>query len=193
MEKRETVSRKFRLGKYLTIAMIVAGGFILIYPFYPMIEYRLGWLDTGSLADSKLPEADDIDPNKNILIIQKIGVKVPIVEGENESALNRGAWHIPDTAYPDSGGNTVISAHRFQFLPPNNKTFYLLDKLDLNDKIAIFWRGVKHEYIISKIFEVDNNDLSIHENTDNEQITLYTCTPLFSTARRLVIIGQPAS
>ncbi len=193
MEKRETVSRKFRLGKYLTIAMIVAGGFILIYPFYPMIEYQLGWLDTGSLADSKLPEADDIDPNENILIIQKIGVKVPIVEGENESALNRGAWHIPGTAYPDNGGNTVISAHRFQFLPPNNKTFYLLDKLDLNDKIVIFWRGVKREYNVSKIFEVDNDDLSVHENTDNEQITLYTCTPLFSTARRLVIIGQPAS
>ena len=58
-----------------------------------------------------------------------VGVNVSIVEGGDDSSLNKGAWHRPGTGNPENGGNMVITGHRFQYLPPNNITFYHLDKM----------------------------------------------------------------
>lgn len=125
------------------------------------------------------------------LIIQKIGVKAPIIETNNEKeGLDRGAWLYPGSAKPNEIGNTVISAHRYKYLPPHNVTFYSLDKLILGDEIIVNWDGQTNIYLVKEIKVVEDNDKSVILDSDESIITLITCHPIFTTEKRLVIIGE---
>ncbi|MEK7639612.1 MAG: sortase [Patescibacteria group bacterium] len=131
-----------------------------------------------------------VRPPDNRLVIPKIGVNLPIVEGqESEAALWKGAWRIADSSTPKIGGNTVLSAHRFRYRPPSNLTLYLLDKLQPGDIMIIYWQGKEYDYRVTerKIVPRDNTDIA--EPTLTDQLTVFTCHPLFSTKERLVVIG----
>lgn len=205
MEKEVKSKRvEFRVIKIVLIVIIIIGLGLLIYPFIPALKYRISQpeafypyetrLLNSNLNLGTLPETKDVQriPQDNRLVIPKIGVDVAIVEGKNENAaLLKGAWHIPETSSPDQGGNTVISGHRFRYRPPNNTTFYLLNKLEIGDPFIIYWQGLEYDYQVSETKVVAPNALEILNNTAEPQVTLFTCTPLFTTKQRLVIIGQP--
>ncbi|RJO59134.1 sortase [Candidatus Parcubacteria bacterium] len=130
-------------------------------------------------------------PPDNRLVIPKIGVNLPIVEGQNEnSALNRGAWRIPNSSTPKIGGNTVLSAHRFRYRPPSNLTLYLLDKLSVGDIMIVYWQGKEYDYRVGQIKIVPRQNTDIAEPTQEPKLTVFTCHPLFSTKERLVVIGE---
>ena len=211
-QRLEKPNRKVKLLKILILLLAIVGLVILIYPFFPAIKYKI----TGPKEDYpyptllnndyqlKLPEtnekADNVNaittpkiaglPKDNRIVIAKIGVNAKIVEGANQNALWRGVWHIPNTSQPEKGGNTVISGHRFQYRPPNNTTFYLLDKLAKGDYLIVYWNGKEYDYKVAKTMVVGPKESSILENTTTPILTLFTCTPLFTTKQRLVVIGE---
>ncbi len=130
-------------------------------------------------------------PADNRLVIPKIGVNIPIVEGQNEdAALNRGAWRIPNSSNPKEGGNTVLSAHRFRYRPPSNLTLYLLDKMRVGDIMIVYWNGKEYDYRVSETKIVPRENTDIAEPTQTAQLTVFTCHPLFSTKERLVVVGE---
>jgi sortase A len=192
-----------------SLVLIVVGLFFLVYPFWPSIQFALfppkqiaanslnqtvNVNDAASLADTTghLPQSHKIVPLGNILIIPKIGVEMKIVEGDNETvALNQGAWHLPGTSTPDLGGNTVITGHRFKYRPPSKETFYLLDKLAVGDEILVNWEGLQYSYTVSETKVVEPTAIEVAYNTDTPQVTLITCTPLFTTKQRLVVVAKP--
>jgi len=193
---------KIDLLKIILLVAVIIGLVIIIYPHYPRLKYTLAKPkdfypyktrlkpDTGTGGLPEVSQKKDI-PKENRLVIPKIGVDVLIVEGTNEwKALSQGAWHIPGTSNPAQGGNTVISGHRFRFKPPNNTTFYLLDKLEKGDQFIIYWNREEYDYKVTEIKVVEPADVYILENTDDPRVTLYTCTPLFTTRQRLVVIGS---
>lgn len=104
--------------------------------------------------------------------------------------MSKGAWLLPGTAKPNEG-NTVISAHRFQFLPPAKNTFYHLDKVEIEDYVTIYWQGEEYDYQVVKKEVVEPNSLLLAQKTSFSQLTLYTCTPLWTAAQRLVVIANP--
>jgi len=122
----------------------------------------------------------------NRLIIKKIGVDAVIYEGGQET-LALGVWHLPRTSTPDKGGNTVLSAHRWKYKPPDPRTFYNLDKLEIGDEIKVYWEGREYNYKIEKIFEVTPDKVEVLAPSNKEELTLFTCAPLYSTQRRLVV------
>ena len=126
----------------------------------------------------------------NRVIIPKIGVNAKVVEGESEQALQKGAWHLPSTSTPDQGSNTVITGHRFRFLPPNNTTFYLLDKLGAGDQITVIWEDKEYQYIVKETKVVTPDQVEILNPSEQSILTLFTCTPLFTSEKRLVIISE---
>lgn len=195
---------KFRVLKIIIIVVILVGVGILVYPLLPALKYKImppealypyeTKLINTNLNLGKLPEVKDVKriPADNRLVIPKIGVDVAIVEGINEeAALLKGTWRNPITSDPAKGGNTVISGHRFRYRPPNNTTFYLLDKLSVGDPFIIYWQGVEYDYIVAEKKIVAPTALEILNNTAEPQVTLFTCTPLFTTKQRLVVIGEP--
>jgi LPXTG-site transpeptidase (sortase) family protein len=130
-------------------------------------------------------------PPDNRLVIPKIGVNLSIVEGqESEAALWKGAWRIPSSSTPKDGGNTVLSAHRFRYRPPSNLTLYLLDKVKRDDIMIVYWQGKEYDYRVTQTKIVPRENTDIAEPTLTDQLTVFTCHPLFSTKERLVVIGE---
>lgn len=189
----------------LFCALFVLGGAVLLYPFYPSIDYALNPPDAEfypyETRLATLPKPDEKPtpeqqapkprPAENRLVIPKIGVDIPVVEGKNERALLVGAWRIPGTSTTPEKSNMVVSAHRFRYRPPSSKTFYLLDKLKAGDIIILYWKGQEYDYRVSETAVVGPKAVEILDPTASPRLTLFTCTPLFSTAKRLVVVATP--
>jgi len=181
--------------------------YLIILPFYPAVEYevknyvtrdeKVDWQDKKAVEEkgeeliAKAQEKEEPVITPNHLIISKIGVSAPIIQTDNEDyGLHKGAWLLPNTSTPDQSGNTVISAHRFKYLPPSNLTFYLLDKLEVGDVIFIIWRGENYFYRVKETKIVPADEMSILNPTDQPTLTLFTCDPIYSTKNRLVVVSE---
>ncbi len=193
-----------KLKRILPILGLIIGLFLIIYPFLPgIIFFFQGTKDKPlelpykSVIAEKVGSGDDfleVDkpiPLDNTLVIPKIGVDVQIVEGSTEDALLRGAWHRPGTGNPVSGGNYVVTGHRFRYVPPNNTTFYSLDKLEAGDLIIVYYEGQEFDYKVEEILIVEPEDLQVEDDLGYDVLTLYTCTPLWTSSKRLVIRALP--
>lgn len=191
----------------IAVGMIIVGGFIISYPFFPKLEFALSKKTsvfpyetrlstsagvTNAVTLTGLPETQNKPaPKDNRLVIPSIGVNMPILEGPDEKVLDRGGiWHIPNTSDPSKGSNTVLSGHRWQYLPPSSRTLYLLDKVTVGEPVIVYWRGQEFDYRISRTAVVDPSHTEILNGTANPQLTIFTCTPLFSTKQRLVLYGD---
>ncbi len=183
----------------LAITLIVIGIGLVGFVFFQEEEINIpNTPDISNVTNKTLPSGevllDDavysppafLEDGVNKLVIEKIGVEAEILEG-GEDVLAEGVWHLPRTANPADGGNTVISAHRWKYKPPDPRTFYDLDKLEVGDEIIVTWDNSIYIYIVNNIFEVASNEVDILSPSDNNKLTLFTCTPLYSTDRRLVV------
>ncbi len=129
-------------------------------------------------------------PEFNMIVIPKMGVRAVINEGTTADTLGKGVWRMPQTGTPLEGGNTVITAHRYLYRPPDPRTFFLIDKLVPGDNFYIYWEGERHDYKVRETKIIDPSEISILYNTPNNQITLFSCTPLFTSDKRLVVIAD---
>ena len=191
--------------------LLVGGGLLLLgliilgYPFLPALLYRLHQpsqnipfhidATTSALLTTTLGHLPTVSdkpiPGGNRLVIPRIGVNVPILEGADESVLDRGGvWHIPNTAAPDQIGNVVLSGHRWKYLPPNSLTLYLLDKVQDGDPILITWNGKIYTYKVRGREIVTPDQTAILDATTKPQLTIFTCTPIYSTSHRLVLYAD---
>lgn len=189
------------LIRILDILAISLFLYLVFLPVLPEIEYRLFHKSESDnsieavKANTKkiiagLPVAD-FKESPERLIINKIGVNAPIVESSNANeGMSRGAWRDPHGSTPDKGGNTIITGHRFKYLPPSNLTFYLLHKLEIGDKFAILWHDKFYFYIIREKKIVLPTALDILKQGEKSIVTIYTCDPIYSQKNRLVIVGE---
>ena len=187
--------------------LMIFGLVLMAYPFLPLLTYIIAPPKTDAFPYAtrleSLPKPGDKPDNTNTstaekpkpqgnrLVIPKIGVDIPVVEGTDERALLRGAWRIPGTSGSPADGNMVLSAHRFRYRPPSSETFYLLNKLETGDVFILYWNDEEYDYRVANVKEVGPDAVSILNKTSDPRLTLFTCTPLFSTARRLVVVGEP--
>lgn len=124
------------------------------------------------------------------LIINSIEVEGQIYEGVDSHTMNKGFWHFPISNLPGQKGNTVIIGHRYAKLPPNKDTFFNLDKVKVGDRVEVVQRDNKFTYIVTDTKVVDKNDISVLQDYSDYRITLITCSPLWTSKQRLVIVGK---
>lgn len=127
---------------------------------------------------------------ENTLIIPSINVNGEIHEGEDEQTMNKGLWRIPHSSTPDKSSNTVIVAHRFMWTS-GAKTFYHLDKVNPGEEITLIWNKKKYIYKVHETKIVAPQETYIESPTKQPQLTLYTCHPLWTSDKRLVVIAKP--
>ena len=217
MEKHNTKERVLKITVF-TLEFLAVGLVIYVFalPFYPAIRYKMMQRGDTALVEAMgtsteaaavhqdeeivkkkveaivnhLPAAEyAVSPNR--VIITKIGVNAPIVEAKSaDYGLSRGAWRVPESSTPDKGGNTVITGHRFKYLPPNNLTFFLFDKLVIGDIVSVIYKDKDYFYRIKEIKVVEPTEVSIMDQTEKPTLTMFTCTPIYSTAQRLVVIAE---
>lgn len=122
------------------------------------------------------------------LRIPVIDSENPVREGVSKGVLADSLGHEPETAYIGEQGNCVIAGHRnYTF----GKFFNRLDEVAVGDYIYVDTRSGSYTYVVSEIKVVEPTDASVLEDTKEEQLTLYTCTPIYIASHRLVIIAKP--
>lgn len=130
------------------------------------------------------------------LIIPKIAVNNEIFQGQAD-VLQKGIWNrFPERGTPDQGGNFILSGHRFVFdkTPARTKQksyLYNIDKLVIGDTILIDWRHKRYKYKVTDIYSVDPNAVEIEEPSEDDRLTLYTCTLEGQSDGRVVIEAKP--
>lgn len=199
-----------RLSIIAILVLGLAGVGIAVMPFLPrimrslrapsVVTYPYETRLVASTSPVELPNVPDRTvqaeqrpiPEGKRLVIPVADIDAPIVQGENDSVLSRGIWDQAGT--PGDGGNTVLSGHRWQYRPPNNdvsKNLYFLDLVSVGDDIIIYWDGTEYDYRVTDVLEVETDRTDLLESTDIERLTIYTCTPIFSTEHRLVVLAEP--
>ena len=123
------------------------------------------------------------------VVIEKIGVELPVCHGTSEQVLNRGVGHLEGTSLPVGGESThsVMSAHRGL---PTAKLFTDLDRLEMGDTFQISILDQVLTYQVDQVKVVtpkEVDDLKIAEGKD--YCTLLTCTPYGINTHRLLVRG----
>ena len=141
-----------------------------------------------------LGQVDDIDPIleriNTKLYIDSIDVEGDVFQGKDSHTMDKGFWHFPTSVYPGQQGNSVIIAHRYLHLPPAKNTFFNLDKVKKGDNIVVQQDGSEYTYIVSEVKVVEKNDISVLQDSTEHQMTLITCTPLWTSHQRLAVIAK---
>ena len=123
-----------------------------------------------------------------ILRIPAIDSENPVREGISRGVLADSLGHDSSTGYVGEEGNCVIAGHRnYTF----GKFFNRLDEVKENDFIYVDTAEDTYTYVVTEIKVVEPDDLSVLEDTPGkDQLTLYTCTPIYVASHRLVIIAE---
>lgn len=173
-----------RINNILSCIVVLFALYIILFPFIPEVTFAVqnGTVPEESVAIKNL--------GVNRITIPKIHVNSPILEGTSAAILDRGIWRRPRTATPGSGSNTVLVGHRYLYTSGPN-TFYHLPKLTKGDEITVIWDNKEYKYSVTKTETVEPYGSTIELPTDEEMLTLYTCTPLWNPTHRFVISAKP--
>lgn len=175
-----------KINRGLLFVCLIINGYVLLYPLWPNVTYAVKTTITKPVKVNPRSDASllKLDRTTNRLIIPKLQLEETIYEGPDEATLSRGIWHRPNTSTPDKGSNTVLAGHRFTYTtePP----FYHLDKLDVGDRIIVVYNKKIYVYRIQTNQTVSPNEASVEAPSIKPELTIYTCTPLWTAENRLV-------
>ena len=124
------------------------------------------------------------------IMIPAINIDLPIYHGTTGTAMEKGAGHMEGTSLPVGGIGThaVISAHSGM---ASAKLFTDLDKLELGDMFFITVCNQKLAYEVDNIAVVEPTDIDlIRIDTQQDYVTLLTCTPYGVNTHRLLVRGH---
>ncbi len=194
-------SNRAKLNVVLLLLVMLGFGYIALWPLYPAIAlYWQGEIKAQTIPAEEisfglvenrfaLAEPEALYQN-DTLVIPKIGVEAIIFSGDDARVLRDGVWHRPGSGNPIMGGNFVLAGHRFLYTSGRN-TLYFLDRLEKGDLIVVFWKKKRYLYEVEGKLEVLADGVEIEQPTTQSLLTIYTCTPLYTNLRRLVVRARP--
>lgn len=135
------------------------------------------------------------------LIIPKLSINAPIildVDGGNKeeylNSLQNGIAHFKGTSKPGGGSNVFIFGHSSYYAwdSGNYKTIFIsLNDLNEGDDISVWYEKKEYKYKVVEKKTVDPDEISVLNPTKTEQLTLMTCWPPGTTAKRLIVVAKP--
>lgn len=176
-----------KINKIATFVAIVWSLYLIFFPFFPNVILALENNKTGGeIPEFVLNAIEKYDGNQ--LIIPSIGVSQKIVEGTSIKGVGDDVWRRPFTSTPDKGSNTVLVAHRYRSIGgQRSSTFYHLPKLENGDRAFVYWDKVLYVYETYDTEVVLPTQVEIESPTIENELTLYTCTPLYTSTHRHVL------
>ncbi|ASA25572.1 class D sortase [Paenibacillus donghaensis] len=153
---------------------------------------------TRVLADeSALNEADQaqketkqetMEPGGQVMAIieiDKIDLKLPVLEGATQANMKHAAAHMKETASLGEKGNAAIAAHRAR---TTGRLFNRLNEVEMGDTITVRTKDKTYNYEVYNISVVEPTDVSVLNGNDKDSIlTLITCDPLVNPTHRLIV------
>lgn len=133
--------------------------------------------------------------------IDAIDTQAPVVlsastdEKMLQNDLKKGVIHYPGTSMPGQRGNVYIAGHSSNYIWSDgayNTVFARLNDLTIGDAIKITLttyneHSVDYVYEVSHKEEVSADDERIFAESQSSELTLTTCWPLGSNARRIMV------
>ncbi len=144
-------------------------------------------------ADSIAPVSTDYG-----IVIEKINANakvIPNIDPANEPdyarALAQGVAAAKGSTDPGHPGNIYIFSHSTD-APWNvarfNAVFYLLRELEPGDRVVLFYKNRRYNYIVFDKNIIKSDDISYLLNRyDKPVLTLQTCDPPGTTINRLIV------
>ena len=155
------------------------------------IEALIGF---AKMTGQPLPEqpeesasGTDMLTGKGTLEIEKIGLKLPVLEGTGRKPLRYGAGWLTTSASPGQPGNCVLLGHRMR---QKGRMFNRLDELRAGDIVTLTDAdGNSYAYAVFETATVEPGQLfeELYRNTDGRFLSLVTCTPVGVGSHRMVV------
>lgn len=114
------------------------------------------------------------------------GLNMVFVQGTDESSLELGPGHYPETAMPGQGKTVAIAGHRTTYLAP----FRHIDSMKQGDMITLKMPYGTFVYAVQKTEIVDPSDVGVIHETGYERLVLSACNPLYSAAERFIVFAK---
>jgi sortase A len=124
------------------------------------------------LSPPEIPSASAINGLIGRVEIERLGLSVIVIEGDDGKTLRRAAGHVPGTALPGQLGNVGITAHRDTFFRP-------LRNVHLDDVITLTTFQGEFRYRVVSTKVVSPADVAVLDPTGGETLTLVTCHPFY--------------
>lgn len=194
------------------ISLWILATVLAIAPSWPHIYYRISPKASEALASTinqtvsnvphleptpsqkpadqpVLPDFDPKLPEENGLIIDKIGVRGELHQGQDwQEILKNGLWIVPEFGTPENNQlPIIIAAHRWGYLSWSNafrrlNSFYNLPKLEVGDKVDIVWNQRKYTY------QITESKVGTEITNTEANLILYTCE-LWNSPTRIFKYG----
>lgn len=155
----------------------------LIYQRYNPQKLAFDMPEINAAENLKISEQRPVG-----LKINSIDLSLPIILSEIKNnqwqATTEGVSLLKTSAVPGEVGNSVIYGHNWPNLLGNLKRVQPGDKL-----IVIFSDNSSKEFEVEYKVEVDPEETSILENSNDHRLTIYTCSG-FLDSKRVVIVAK---
>lgn len=142
----------------------------------------------AALAERLDRTVDDGDALGRIQI-PAIDLSLVFVAGATPRNLRKGPGHYASTVLPGQRGTVGVAGHRTTYLAPFRK----LNRLDTGDEVVMTMPYGRFTYAIEDTLVVSPSRVSVLRAGVKDRLVLTTCTPLFSAAKRLVIVARRKS
>lgn len=122
------------------------------------------------------------------ILIPAVNIDLPITLAK----LTKGYWETSEntasfgegSSPPGQKNNTVVFAHAREHL------FLPLKDVKVKDRVYLFSSTQYFSYEVESLTEVKPSDVYIVKKTEDERLTLFTCSG-FLDSKRLVVIAKP--
>jgi sortase A len=109
-----------------------------------------------------------------------------VVQGTDDTTLQKGPGHYPQTAFPGLGQTVAIAGHRTTYLAP----FRHLDAVKPGQRIVLTLRYARFTYTAQYTRIVNPTAWWITRNVGYDRLVLSACNPLYSASQRIVVFGR---
>lgn len=123
-----------------------------------------------------------------VLVIEKIGLKMPVLKEDSKKNLNISIAHVAGSAGPGEEGNFVIAGHRMRTY---GRHFNRLHELSPGDDIQFIGAEETYLYRVFEVLLLEEDESWVLEPVEGEKlISLVTCDYSKKPWLRLVVRGK---
>lgn len=150
-----------------------------------------------SLPTNPIQVPADLEHNQ--LQIPDLGIKAPInyqVKVDTPTllkSLQTGVVNFEGTAIPPNSGNVFISGHSSYFWWDKGsykRVFANLPSIKVDQKIYIDYQGKPYIYQVKDTKTVSPSQTDVMNETSSPTLTLMTCVPVGTSAKRLIVTAK---
>ena len=123
------------------------------------------------------------------LRVPRLGLSIVVIDGTDAGDLRRGPGRHRETFMPGEGELVYVAGHRTTYGAP----FSDIDRLEAGDTISVELPYGSVEYRVTRHRIVDDNDLSVLESHNREELVLQACHPRFFASQRYLVYASPVS